>query len=147
MRQFETKGDWFLWIKGGMLARGQLMMSFMAQRGRKRDRNNYCLGTSGGSKNHNVICNQYLCDFLSWNQEFYCLDCHLKQFWRPSLQVRSDRLRMQWFISLLSVSVPYQFVQVNLRQLPAVVATSLSNLSCTAHRQEGGRRSQSFPVT
>lgn len=47
---------------------------------------------------------------------------------------------------LLSVSVPYQFVQVNLRWLPAVVATSLSNLSCKAHGQEGSSRSQSFYV-
>lgn len=42
---------------------------------------------------------------------------------------------MEWLISLLGISVPYQFVQVNLRWLPAVVATSLPNLSCKAHRQ------------
>jgi len=38
-------------------------MSLLAQREGERDRNNYCLGTAGGSKNYNVICNQYRCDF------------------------------------------------------------------------------------
>lgn len=38
-------------------------MSFMAQREGERDRSNYCLGMAGGSKNYNVICNQYLSDF------------------------------------------------------------------------------------
>lgn len=38
-------------------------MSFMAEREGERDRNNNCLGMAGGSKNYNVICNQYLCDF------------------------------------------------------------------------------------
>lgn len=38
-------------------------MSFMAQREGERDSNNYCLGMAGGSKNYNVIRNQYLSDF------------------------------------------------------------------------------------
>lgn len=40
-------------------------MSFMAQREGERDRSNHCLGMAGGSKNYNVICNQYLSDFCT----------------------------------------------------------------------------------
>lgn len=74
-------------------------MSFMAEREGERDRNNNCLGMAGGSKNYNVICNQYLCDFYILESGILVVGLSFEAVLRPSLKVRSERSEMQWLIS------------------------------------------------
>lgn len=89
-------------------------MSFMAQREGERDRNNDCLGMAGGSKNYDVICNQYLCDFYILETGVLVLGLSSEAVLETFLEGQEREVRDAVVDLLPSVSVLYQFVQVNL---------------------------------
>lgn len=91
---------------------------------------------AGGSKNYDVICNQYLCDFYILETGVLVLGLSSEAVLEIFLEGQEREVGDAAVDLLPSVSALYQFVQVNLGWLPAVVATRLSNLWCKPPRQE-----------
>lgn len=85
---------------------------------------------AGGSQNHNVICNQYLCDFYILESGIFILRLSLESVLEISREGR-ERSETAAVDLLPGVSVLYEFVQVNL----GGCSSRLSYLGCRPHRR------------